>query len=193
MLFQSRIDFYSVGHVFFVSQPMLGETEKQLAENSNRFGAWYMGTAGLESYEVIDLGKTYIECNKHNLWLMLNPWTEAADGSWGFNQTVTNPAPSWPKKLVDPETPRKDPNWPTSDGKRFKVKPSTITGLWIIIRNSLYFAGFEAGTGDPIFVRFLFGRVSAHLYLTRAQAFAASVPIIKFYKRPDIAVDVVQI
>jgi hypothetical protein len=72
-------------------------------------------------------------------------------------------------------------------------KATTITGIWIIVRMGLYFAGFEAGTGDPVFVRFLFGTVSAHIYLTQAQAELDAKRIARLEKRPDIPVNVVQI
>jgi hypothetical protein len=77
-----------------------------------------------------------------------------------------------------------------------KAKESKITGVWIIARLGLYFAGFEAGTGDPIFVRFVLGgatSAAAHLYLTQAQADLDAARIRKIYKRPDIPVDVIQI
>jgi hypothetical protein len=74
-----------------------------------------------------------------------------------------------------------------------KVKPTTIKNIWIIVRSGMYFAGFEVGTGDPVFVRFLLGTTSAHLYLTQTQADTDAARIRKFYKRPDIPVDVVQI
>jgi hypothetical protein len=82
---------------------------------------------------------------------------------------------------------------PSEAGKGVKVKPSKITGIWVILRQGLFFAGFEAGSGDPVFVRFLFGTISAHLYLTQAQANTDAVRLRKIYKRPDIPVDVVQI
>jgi hypothetical protein len=89
----------------------------------------------------------------------------------------------------------KPKTWPTSDGARGsdEEEPSTITGIWIIVRNGLYFAGFEAGSGDPIFVKFLFGTVSAHLYITQKQADEDSARIRRFYQRPDIPVEVVEI
>lgn len=129
----------------------------------------------------------------------------------GISTLVRGPAPDY--ALIPPEqqvgfrfaieSPRgvgwKDfngtfrPPTPGEKAVKGKVKPTTITGIWIIVRQGLYFAGFEAGTGDPVFVRFLFGTVSAHLYLTQAQADTDAKRIIKLYKRPDIPVDVIEI
>ena len=74
-----------------------------------------------------------------------------------------------------------------------QVAPTTIEGIFIIVRSGLYFAGFEGGTGDPVFVRFLFGATSAHLYLTEQQASTDAARIRKLFNRPDIPVDVVEI
>jgi hypothetical protein len=157
------------------------------------YGDYLLLNPAIGSYQNFVTGKMYFEMNKHNVVLVTQPFVKLNDGTWGFNTGLLNPPDSYPGKIADPETPRKDPNWPTSDGKRAKPKPSTITGLWIITRLSLYFAGFEAGTGDPIFVRFLFGLTSAHLYLTQVQADQDAGRVRKFYKRPDIPVNVVQI
>jgi len=69
-------------------------------------------------------------------------------------------------------------------------------GIWIIARLFLYFAGFEAGTGDPIFVKYVLGAgraPNAILYLSPTLAEKDAVRIRKIYKRPDIPVDVVEI
>ena len=69
-------------------------------------------------------------------------------------------------------------------------------GIWIIQRLGVYFAGFEAGTGDPIFVKYVLGggrAPNAFLYLSPTQAERDAVRIRKIYKRPDIPVDVVEI
>jgi len=127
------------------------------------------------------LGTRYFKLDKATLGTLLG----------GFNTSYLWELPDATNQTTI--TPRHDPAWPSNDGPKRTVTPSQITGLFIVVRNGLYFAGFEAGTGDPVFVRFLFGLTSAHLYVTSAQATTDAGRIRKFYKRPDIPVEVVEI
>ena len=87
----------------------------------------------------------------------------------------------------DPDTTPRD-GWKDAAGVKRKPPPSesggttagggkgglTVSGgIWIIARLFLYFAGFEAGTGDPIFVKYVLGAgkaPNAFLYLSLTQA-----------------------
>ncbi len=136
MLFGARVDMFQAGHTFFVSQWLLGRDLDEMNENCNDFGAWYVNLAGLESYEIIALGKLYVECNKKNIYLLANPWTKQTDGNWYFNPTVFgqylgNPT-TWPENLADPVTPLKDKKWPSSDGPKTRTKSdfSGASGLY---------------------------------------------------------------
>jgi hypothetical protein len=84
---------------------------------------------------------------------------------------------------------------PSEQGTHGRTGGTKITGIWIIIRQDLYFAGFLRGT--PIFVKYLLPTPptfqGATLFSDEATADSTAAKIRKIYKRPDIPVDVVQI